>query len=303
MITSILSLVTRIAEDFWLTDSHRRLIFQAFCPAGDNNPEVIFTSTFKLLSRVLPVHEDEFSQILHVLLHEKQASRVVAESFAILEQEIRLHDPHGERVRWLARDHPRDLLSFPERVENLVLHSLLMVDPCDMKLYAERFYRVAKHSKRIQDYSAMFAILSALLSLPRFRWETGFTGLQLEKFKLSSFSYKQRLQKPKFARKPFLYPLSDMICKDPQNTSYSIQVVDTQHIQWSMLDDLESVTKSKAQAKYPFLSAQLYSFERSGMLAGLKHALTNVQLVNAQSQDFLAAQRYRDAHRPGKIFK
>jgi hypothetical protein len=70
-----------------------------------------------------------------------------------------------------------------------------------------------------------------------------------------------------------------------------------------MLKDLDnSVTKSRAQAKYPFLSAQRYSFNPSGMLAGLKKALTNVQPVDAKYQDFLVAERHREAHKPGRMF-
>jgi hypothetical protein len=72
-----------------------------------------------------------------------------------------------------------------------------------------------------------------------------------------------------------------------------------------MLEDLEnSVTKSGSQAKpYPLLSAQRYSFNPPGMLAGLKQALTNVQPVDAEYQDQLAAERHREAHKPGKMFK
>ena len=40
----------------------------------------------------------------------------LAESLAVHEDRLRRKDPVGEIARWLAKDCPRDFLSFPERV-------------------------------------------------------------------------------------------------------------------------------------------------------------------------------------------
>jgi hypothetical protein len=71
-----------------------------------------------------------------------------------------------------------------------------------------------------------------------------------------------------------------------------------------MFEDIyNAVAESMPQAKHPLLSPRPYSFNPSGMLAGLKRTLTNVRSVDAECQDLLAAERHREAHKPGKVFK
>jgi hypothetical protein len=79
-------------------------------------PEVVIASN-ALSNLLLPTFSEATNilpSLLASLLDNKGTARDLAESLAILEQDIRQNDPLGECVRWLARGHRRDLLSFPE---------------------------------------------------------------------------------------------------------------------------------------------------------------------------------------------
>ena len=109
--------MTRLSRELWLSDAHRRLILDKFGPKSIGHiPDVIIASNL-LSSLLLPTFSEGPSilpNLLAALLHNRGTTKAFAEALAILEQDIRQSDPLGECVRWLARGHRRDLLSFPE---------------------------------------------------------------------------------------------------------------------------------------------------------------------------------------------
>ena len=224
-------------------------------------------------------------------------------------------------------------------MENLVLRSILIVAPEDMARCCQKYYRVAEvcpvlsrllvctpqwltensvqHSKAIQNYSAMRAIVSVLGSLRRFRMETSFIGPELER--MSRFACTPQIRRSKAAGKPYLCPLcasriygqihgDSLICLVadifPANQYDFLDIVDDDHrIRWSMFKDLcHKVDEHVLQQDSPFLSHQPYSFREGQMADRVKKILLDVEPIDTQSQDLLATRRYQDANRARTLF-
>jgi hypothetical protein len=176
-------------------------------------------------------------------------------------------------------------------------------------------HHLIQHSRAIENYSAMRAIVSALMSLKLLRRETSFSAPDLEK--MARFSCAGSIRKSKTAGRPYLCPLRmlPLLCP-PQKSlilliadifaSYPVDFLDIvgdQRIRWSTFKELyHKVDMHVSQKDFPLISPQPYSFHRGSLVERAKNILVNVELIDAKSHDESAAKRYRDANRTRPMF-
>jgi hypothetical protein len=123
--------VASLATKLWLAQTHIDLISDRFDLTSNSRVPRVAVS-LSPLTEVLPQHAihdtDALVQLLESL-HQHGGAERLAEALAFLEDELRRADPVGECIRWVARGHVRDLLSFPERVGLICLPLPSMLKP------------------------------------------------------------------------------------------------------------------------------------------------------------------------------
>lgn len=162
-----------------------------------------------------------------------------------------------------------------------VLKTILMLDykPEKVGLRYQLFYKVAKRSKDIHNFSAVRAIMSALQPLERIRSETRVETSEL--WSMTRLGYQageHDVQDARRKNKPFLQSLQDILLR----SKFTIDnVADTHHqIHWGNYLTLHEQVKAFT-SQTQLVSSQQYIFGRSRVEGFVKKCLINVELVDS----------------------